>query len=75
MANCPISIPALKNKRDRRRLSLFIPISVSAPAKPSPCNNPNPKAINQGVESYFYSSPTSKARYIIVNAMKASVEA
>ena len=52
--NCPISMPILKNNKDKS-ISLFsMPISDKAPAKPKPCNKPNPKAKFQGVNSYFF---------------------
>ena len=41
-------------KKDKS-ISLFsMPISDKAPAKPKPCNKPNPKAKFQGVNSYFF---------------------
>ena len=52
--NCPISMPILKNNKDKS-ISLFsMPISDKAPAKPKPCNKPNPKAKFQGLNSYFF---------------------
>ena len=60
--NCPISMPILKNNKDKS-ISLFsMPISDKAPAKPKPCNKPNPKAQFQGVNSYFFEFFISAAK-------------
>ena len=48
-AICAISMPTLKKNNDKSILSLAIPISIRAPANPSPCSKPKPNAINQGV--------------------------
>ena len=41
-------IPILKNKREKKILLFEMPISISALAKPNPCNNPKQKAISHG---------------------------
>ena len=58
----PASIPILKNSNENKSASLLTPISLRAPAKPSPWSKPNPKATTHGVDSYLCFSLTSRAK-------------
>ena len=68
-----ISIPTLKKNNDKSILLFAIPISIKAPANPSPWSNPKPNAIIQGVFIDPLFRFISVAKYTIVNAIKASM--